>query len=653
MADLTLQLVEKQVHLHTGENTGEARAAAQAAKSARDDILNDPGFQTVSSDLTGANTIGAVAARDADIAAAVANMTAIQAAPAAAVNAANSAAAADASVSSFKNARAAVAYDGGTVSTLSGGTNVPNTNNGSATLGWPAIDAVAAYGVVEQVSARMSAAGTGEVRIFRRVRGLLYRLVSKAPVSWAGGGPASVQTVNVDPLFVQPNDLVVLCVLTGGVPRIDSSGSGLPYFPATVPSTIGDTATAAPTTSRACFTYTMRAAATTVAQKLANLAHAETLDAGAIRGNRTLFTQLFASNPSDWTLGSTFTASNGLAATGAGDWTKLAFYNRHTSLQRALYHTEFSVTDTASVFGMMTKPPGGNTRMGGVAMIDGSANKLQFWNWNGTAGTQAKLQEVTIPALVAGRRYRMSVSAERLTIVVTLVDLTLQTTTTLSFTWTGSGTAWCFLGYPGFIHISGTWEAEYFEAHATTPRYCRALIFGDSNTQGTAPGVTSTWADLLFNDRSAQRDIVVSCRSGDKSSDGSDAALLDLVEFRPQYAVWALSTNDTSQANYRTGAQAFIDACRLIGAEPILMCLMPKGDTTPNRDRGIAINTDIRTGYFGRVRYIDVATPLSVGNDGFTWLTADHTGDLIHLTWPVGQTKQYEIVKQQAPWLLA
>lgn len=84
MADLTLQLVDKQIHLHAGENTGEARAAAQAARAARDEILTDPGVIAIGADLTGPNNIGTVAARDADIGEVVDKMADIQAAPSAA-----------------------------------------------------------------------------------------------------------------------------------------------------------------------------------------------------------------------------------------------------------------------------------------------------------------------------------------------------------------------------------------------------------------------------------------------------------------------------------------------------------------------------------------------------------------------------------------
>lgn len=67
----------------------ESRDARDESRSARDDILNNAGFIAVAADLTGANTIGAVAAQLAAVTTCATNIAAILAAPGYASDAAN------------------------------------------------------------------------------------------------------------------------------------------------------------------------------------------------------------------------------------------------------------------------------------------------------------------------------------------------------------------------------------------------------------------------------------------------------------------------------------------------------------------------------------------------------------------------------------
>jgi len=115
-----------------------------------------------------------------------------------------------------------------------------------------------------------------------------------------------------------------------------------------------------------------------------------------------------------------------------------------------------------------------------------------------------------------------------------------------------------------------------------------------------------------------------------------------------KYVVPALGTNDTVLASWRTNIATMISDAVGIGAEPILCTLPPRPDRQAFLD---AANADILSGYFGRYRYIDFASAVTVGNDRVTWDAQYQTGDNTHYN-AAGQQRILAQVLADAPFLV-
>lgn len=92
-------------------------------------------------------------------------------------------------------------------------------------------------------------------------------------------------------------------------------------------------------------------------------------------------------------------------------------------------------------------------------------------------------------------------------------------------------------------------------------------------------------------------------------------------------AICAHGTNDTSLQVWRGNVGDFVDTCRDINAEPILVRPLPKTAATAFIT---SIDADITANYFGKLRSIDFLGALSNANDRVTWNAAYDNGDHLH-----------------------
>jgi hypothetical protein len=255
-------------------------------------------------------------------------------------------------------------------------------------------------------------------------------------------------------------------------------------------------------------------------------------------------------------------------------------------------------------------------------MIDGAAGKLRIYSWPGTATAGTLTAEVALSALTAGRAYLLVVTIDNFAVSVTLTDTVTRAVTTVSGSFGLVGGTSRFHGRPGFIHLAGDVKVEWAHAQVDAPLAQRAVIFGDSNTDGAA--VTNpSWAHQLVTSYGG---ILVSARSGEASTDMA-RRLDDLAILRPQMAICAHGTNDSILQVWRGNVGDFVDTCRDINAEPILVRPLPKTAATAFIT---SIDADITANYFGKLRSIDFLGAMSNANDRVTWNAAYDNGDGLH-----------------------
>lgn len=359
-----------------------------------------------------------------------------------------------------------------------------------------------------------------------------------------------------------------------------------------------------------------------------------TLKPTPLRHSKTLIKEQFIGSvlPADWSETGGWTVNNGLKSPAIGGWTTTAVQASASAMAKRVYRCKFLVTDAASIFGLCTTPFETNSGSA-VAMIDGLQNKLIIYRWDGTnAGTS--VAEVTIPTLAANRDYYLQVEKDGYYSTVTLTDTITQQSTTLEYSATASYVQ--FHGQGGVIFISGNVTAKFFSFNALYPEKPRAIIVGDSNSERAVNVLPNeTWAFKYADMRAMNADVIVAGRSGDETPNFLKRKNFDLLEWQPKYVVWALGTNDPSQATWRTNMAQNIADTLAIGAEPILTTQIPRTSVQAVRT---AMNDDIRNGYFGNYRYIDFARAVSLNHDGVTWDESYDSGDGTHVN-PAGQIK--------------
>jgi hypothetical protein len=472
-----------------------------------------------------------------------------------------------------------------------------------------------AAGIVTSVSIQLQGAGTGMLEFWRTFNGGA-RKWAEWPVVLADG----VNPITIDRQFAPADSYFYYRKITGNNAAYLSGGS---YYniPAS-PYAVGDTATV---TFSSGFTIGI-SVTMEIATKASFRASYET-----IKGPLTIARETFAAAPANWTIGANFTpGAGGLAATGTGGWDKFAVFNNYSSLHKRRLEASHLVNDAASIFGICTNPRSSNTGTGGaVSIIDGVANKIRLYAWNGSATAGTLAAEVALPAaLTAGRIYTHVVVINGLTITATITDTVTLASATVSGTFGAGAVSARFHGQPGFMHIAGDVAHKWANFAINAPRNLRAVGILDSNGEGTATGVTNpSW---IFQLASAYDGILVAARSGESSADMA-GRLNDLTDLRPRTAFMAMGTNDSVLATWRSNVGGFIDACRQINAEPIL-CIPPPKTTNGTTQAFItSLSADITGGYFGAgIRYVDFLGALSNAHDRLTWNATYGGADNLH-----------------------
>lgn len=347
--------------------------------------------------------------------------------------------------------------------------------------------------------------------------------------------------------------------------------------------------------------------------------------------------------PGKWSLTAPIAVNDGLVLAGSGGWSAFAGYNDFISIHRRKLLSRVRIDDTSSIFGLAAKPDTSASAVGGaVAMVDGVAGKLRLYAWNGSAAGTLAIETAFAAALVTGRSYLLSVAINGYQVTAALTDAVTGTVTTASGSFGASAVTARFHGRPGFLLISGNATVEWSRFAVDAPRACRALIYGDSNTEGVANGVTNpSWALQL-----AANGVLVSSRSGESSID-MVKRLGELSILRPKLAICAHGTNDANQTNWRINVGAFVDAALSVNAEPVLVRPPPQ---PAKQALMTAIDGDISSNYFGRLRSIDFLGALSASNDRLTWNASYQIGDGLHAN-NAGQTRMLQQAQIDIPEL--
>lgn len=330
-----------------------------------------------------------------------------------------------------------------------------------------------------------------------------------------------------------------------------------------------------------------------------------------------------AALPTGWTQVGGWVVSDGLKSPTTGGATTVALSQYPTVMANRVYRATIKVTNANSVFGLCLSPH--LSASGGVAMLDGVAKKLIIYPYN-SAVLSASVAEIAIPTLVAGRRYLIEVQKEGNISTVTLTDKVTLTKTELKYS---NATPYMqFHGKVGVMFMSGDITVEHIGFNALYPEKLQAILLGDSNGErANNVGVNSTWLFQLAAMREMNGDIMVAAISSENTSSFKNRVQLDLKSWQAKYVVWSLGTNDGSHESWRTKTAEFIADCLSIGAEPILTTYLPYAAKQAQID---LMNADIKNKYFGNYRYIDLASAVSLNNDGITWNPL-YNGDGIHV----------------------
>ena len=360
-----------------------------------------------------------------------------------------------------------------------------------------------------------------------------------------------------------------------------------------------------------------------------------------------LFREMFAGAtlPDGWTEAGGWTVSDGLVSPASGGWGCYAVSPGYSSLSKRRICAKVRVDDPVSVFGLCTFPPASSG--GAVALVDGAAKTLKLYSWNGTATAGSASSSVAIPFnLVAGRNYTLEVIKDALKSTIVLTDTVTQVSCRVSETQSPAYAQWH--GRAGVMFHSGAIKVDWLGVTAGYPKKAHALVIGDSICEGNyLPLGSPSWAYQVADLRKGEGDFAVAPRAGDTTPNFMLRKVYDLDPWDAQYVVLALGTNDGTQAAWRTNIASLISQIVAAGGEPILCTQVPRDSSQPVRT---AMNADIRSGYFGRYRYIDFAICVSQNNDGVTWDAAYAQPDRIHPN-SAGQLKMFNQAMLDAPFL--
>lgn len=485
-------------------------------------------------------------------------------------------------------------------------------------------------GTITQFSVDLTAAGTGVLLYLKQINSNRYRVVTSTPYTTSNNG---INTVTGLSIAASAGDMLAYVTLTGGFLRNNST---------TGPTGIGIVldSTNVGSVGRVGTPLNMGL------QFVLNTPRVALLNA-TTKGGRMVSQGFYGTTlPSDWTTnGGVWTVSNGITPPATGGYSVYAINNLYTALGRRTLTMRVTVNDPASIFGLLA-----NSNSGSIAQVDGTAGKLQIRTWT-PSYSSSKLKEVVLPfALVAGRDIIVSLHKDNLTCTASAYDTVTQQSCSVTGLITDGYAA--FQGKPGFVYVSGTTAPTllWLDMDAPYKRWdIRTLVIGDSNGEGSNANLAGAtpWPVSLQNNAAAG-DVLQASQSGE-TSEFSYRMAQDLLRWNPRYVILALGTNDTGNGlnSWRANMSYAIEQIESMGAEAVLCTVIPKtGTSVP-----ALMNADIKANYFGAHRFIDLASAVSVGNDGVTLNAAMYVGDGVHLN-AAGHAASYAQVLTDGPYLL-
>lgn len=509
-------------------------------------------------------------------------------------------------------------------------------------------------GLIYNLKIRLDAAGSGEIHIYRSTgAGLKFEVDKVIPVTVGSAGINDIALS--EPVRVNEGDFVGYAPISGGSMAYYTADTSFPvgYFFDPRPGTIGQSASPNGQTRVAIYFDVIKVRAVENELEVSQIdSRVSTLEEGRtteIKSAKSLVFTRFpgATLPASWTEAGGWTVSDGLTSPATGGWGVYALSGGDSSTAKRRISARFYVGEAGSIFGICAEPP--ESSGGAVALVDGVAETLSVYAWTGTSnGTNP--DSVPIPfSLVVGRYYLLEVVKDWLSSAITLTDTTtLQSVTLKSADRAAGYKQWH--GRSGVMFLSGAIRVDWFDVAALYPQKLRAIIIGDSNSEGNYLGAgAKTWAELLEDQRGVEGDIMSAPRAGDETINFEARKAHDLLAWSPDYVLLALGTNDTSQSTWRTNMAETISQIESIGAEPILCTQVPRTASQTLRN---AMNQDIRDGYFGRFRYVDLALSVSLNNDGETWDPAYDWGDGTHAN-AAGQQRMYQQALADAPFIVS
>ncbi len=505
---------------------------------------------------------------------------------------------------------------------------------------------IKAAGRLSRFSVNVSAAGQGELHVYRKLAAGGFVVASITPLELLTAG---VNTFEVG-LRVELGDIVAYAPISGALAKYTADASAeVGVYVAPRPTVVGSSFTNTVATRGAVqLVISSSASLDETNQRVAALENAAPISSVVLKYSTPLLREMFPGSalPSGWTEAGGWAVNNGLASPATGGWGCYALSPGYASLIKRQICAKIRVDDAASVFGLCTFPP--ESSGGAVALVDGAAKKLRLYSWTGTSAAGTYSSEVAIPfSLVAGRSYMLEAYKDGLKSTIRLTDMVSQVACEVSEDHNAAYRQWH--GRAGVMFHSGSIKADWFNVNGGYPKTLRSLIVGDSICEGMyLPLNSPSWAYQVANVRAAEGDFAIAPRAGDETPNFMERKVYDLDPWKSQYVVLALGTNDGSQATWRTNTASLIAQIVAAGGEPILCTQVPRPALQAVRT---AMNDDVRSGYFGRYRYIDFAVSVSLNNDGLTWNPAYDYGDHIHPN-AAGHAKMYAQALLDAPFLV-
>lgn len=320
----------------------------------------------------------------------------------------------------------------------------------------------------------------------------------------------------------------------------------------------------------------------------------------------------FETLPEGW-VNNGFTVDRGLHSPKTGGIDVTAYWDVYSVLDAHTVRARIKIKDVQSSFALFKK----YSVHGGIAAVDCKERRLNLYKpWDGRELPEIVISEnMTIP-VIAGREYlvcyeKILGSIHRLTITDTVTGQSDQVSyLNSSHPYDDyAGKQW---GAPGVMFLNGDITVRKFEYISTAPKDCKAMIYGDSITEGY--GMDNNRA--FYEDRwsaKIRRALNGNCAiCGRGAGDSSDMLLrmeFELARFTPKYVVMMIGTNDTDISVWKENIDTAIRKVESIGAIPVL-CVPPTG-----RELVGEMGVYLRSRNYSVVG-MDYAT--SINNDGVT-----------------------------------